>query len=83
MSAYEDIIGLPHHESRKHPHMPVHDRAAQFMPFAALSGYEDEITDAGRAAEEAADFLDRVTFDELESAQEEGFSVAKEDPPLV
>ena len=37
--AYDDIINLPHHQSRKHPHMSRHQRAAQFMPFAALTGY--------------------------------------------
>ena len=37
--AYDDIINLPHHQSRKHPHMSRRQRAAQFMPFAALTGY--------------------------------------------
>ena len=40
---YADIIDLPHHRSDKHPHMSIHDRAAQFAPFAALSGYEEMI----------------------------------------
>ena len=35
---YGDIIHLPHHVSSVHPHMPVSDRAAQFAPFAALTG---------------------------------------------
>ena len=37
---YDDIIYLPHHVSRNHPQMPMLDRAAQFAPFAALTGYE-------------------------------------------
>lgn len=40
---YDDIIDLPHPVSRKHPQMPAEDRAAQFSPFAALTGYEREI----------------------------------------
>lgn len=45
---YDDIIDLPHHVSSKHPPMPLEDRAAQFSPFAALTGYEDSIDEAGR-----------------------------------
>ena len=51
--AYDDIINLPHHQSRKHPHMSRHQRAAQFMPFAALTGYEDVLNRAVRVNEEA------------------------------
>ena len=40
---YEDIIHLPHHVSKKYPQMPVSDRAAQFIPFMALTGYEDAV----------------------------------------
>ena len=39
---YEDIIGLPHHVSIVHPQMSIYDRAAQFSPFAALTGHEKE-----------------------------------------
>ena len=45
---YDDIINLPHHVSVTHPRMSQHDRAAQFAPFAALTGYDDEITEMGR-----------------------------------
>ena len=48
MSKYDDIIGLEHHVSKTHPHMSVADRAAQFAPFAALTGYEEVIDEAGR-----------------------------------
>ena len=37
---YDDIINLPHHVSKSHPPMDIMDRAAQFSPFAALTGYE-------------------------------------------
>lgn len=50
---YDDIIGLPHHRSQTHAHMSVHNRAAQFMPFAALTGYEAVIEHAALANEEA------------------------------
>lgn len=45
---YEDIINLPHHVSRSHPPMPVSNRAAQFSPFAALSGYDAAIRETAR-----------------------------------
>ena len=46
--SYEDIINLPHHISRTHPQMSLHDRAAQFSPFAALTGHEEEINESAR-----------------------------------
>ena len=49
---YDDIIGLPHHVSRKHPQMPLLDRAAQFAPFAALTGHEAAIKETARLTEE-------------------------------
>lgn len=48
MGTYDDIINLPHHVSERHPQMPIKDRAAQFSPFAALTGYEGEIKEAAR-----------------------------------
>ena len=45
---YEDIINLLHHVSKTHPQMPLYDRAAQFSPFAALTGYEDAIQETAR-----------------------------------
>lgn len=45
MDNYEDIINLPHHVSKKHKQMSIEDRAAQFAPFAALTGYNDTIKD--------------------------------------
>lgn len=49
---YDDIIDLPRHVSKKHPQMPLMDRAAQFSPFSALSGYDDAIKETERLAQE-------------------------------
>ena len=46
--SYDDIIDLPHPVSRRHPPMPRADRAAQFAPFAALTGYDDLIEETQR-----------------------------------
>ena len=48
MGKYDDIINLPHHVSPTRPHMSVRDRAAQFAPFAALTGYGDAIDETAR-----------------------------------
>ena len=48
---YDDIIGLPHHTSRKRPRMSRGNRAAQFSPFAALTGYDAVIQETGRQTE--------------------------------
>lgn len=55
---YDDIIHLPHHVSTKHPHMALLDRAAQFSPFAALTGHEAAIKETARLTDE------RVELDE-------------------
>lgn len=48
---YDDIINLPRLVSKKHPQMSLYDRAAQFAPFAALTGYEDAIKETARTTE--------------------------------
>lgn len=50
---YDDIIHLSRPVSKKHPPMPMSKRAAQFLPFAALTGFEGEIAEAGRLTETA------------------------------
>ena len=45
---YDDIIRLTHHVSQNHPQMPMLDRAAQFAPFAALTGYEAALGETAR-----------------------------------
>ena len=49
---YDHIIDLPHHQSMGRPHMSLHDRAAQFAPFAALTGHEEAIEETARLTEE-------------------------------
>ena len=49
---YDEIMGLPHHVSRTRPQMPMSDRAAQFAPFAALTGYDAAIKETGRLTDE-------------------------------
>ena len=51
MSRYDDIINLPHHVSSTRPRMSMHDRAAQFAPFAALVGYDDAAAETARLTE--------------------------------
>jgi len=51
MSNYDDIINLPHHVSKRHPQMSMWNRAAQFAPFAALTGYEDAIQESAKENE--------------------------------
>ena len=64
---YDDIINLPHHQSAVHPHMSLIDRAAQFSPFAALTGYDDAIAETARLtdaklslSEEQMTFLNEI-----------------------
>lgn len=52
MSNYDDILHLPHPTSKTHPRMSRQDRAAQFSPFAALSGYEAVVKETARLTEE-------------------------------
>ncbi|MBQ6655377.1 MAG: hypothetical protein IJM79_07635 [Erysipelotrichaceae bacterium] len=49
---YDDIIDLPHHVSDHHPQMSRQDRAAQFSPFAALTGYEQAVEETARRVDE-------------------------------
>ena len=48
MNGYEDIMNLRRPQYPDHPPMPIHDRAAQFSPFAALVGYDDAVAETAR-----------------------------------
>lgn len=63
-SPYADIIHLPHHVSQNHPQMPMLDRAAQFAPFAALTGYEAAVGETARLTAERRE-LDAQEAEEL------------------
>ena len=52
MSKYDSIINLPHHKSKNHPPMTIEQRAAQFAPFAALTGYKESILEESRLTDE-------------------------------
>ena len=58
---YDDIIHLPHHVSQNHPQMPMLDRAAQFAPFAALTGYEAAVEETARLTSERRELSSQET----------------------
>lgn len=59
---YDNIINLPHHVSPTRTPMPMEDRAAQFSPFAALTGYDDAVRETARLTGR------RIELDEYEKA---------------
>lgn len=61
-NGYEDILHLSHLTSQKHPRMSMADRAAQFSPFAALTGYDAAVKEAARLTDQ------RIELDEYEKA---------------
>lgn len=78
---YDDIIEMPHHISKKHPRMSQADRAAQFSPFAALTGYDDAISETGRLTDGRVDLDDNekaLLALKLQAAFDD-----PEDPPLI
>lgn len=86
---YNDIINLPHHVSSTRPQMPILDRAAQFAPFAALTGYDAAIKETGRLTdekieldEEALNILNmkyQILVDSLDDEPEVTFTYFKPD----
>ena len=65
---YDDMIELPPHKSDRHPHMTMENRAAQFSPFAALTGYEAVIEETARQSEIRHDATGNIPFEEIEGA---------------
>lgn len=58
-SEYDDIIHLPHHQSKRHKPMPMSARAAQFAPFAALTGFDNAIRQTADARQHIPDDPDQ------------------------
>lgn len=57
---YDDIINLPHHVSKKHPKMSIEARSAQFAPFSALTGYDEEVKETGRLTNQRKDINEEL-----------------------
>lgn len=55
---YDDMIYMPHHVSPRHSQMPLSDRAAQFSPFAALTGHDEAIRETARLTESFAELVE-------------------------
>lgn len=62
-SNYDDIINLKYIKSNKHKHMPLIDRAAQFSPFAALTGHKEAILETARYTDSKLDLDDSIKED--------------------
>lgn len=58
MNEYDDIINMPHHVSKSHPQMSMMNRAAQFAPFAALTGHSAAIEETARLTDEQHELAD-------------------------
>ena len=63
-SKYNEIMNLPHHVSKTRPQMAMSNRAAQFAPFAALTGYDDAVKETGRLTDDKIE-LEESSLNEL------------------
>ena len=61
---YSDMLHLPHQKSKKRPHVPISHRAAQFAPFAALTGHDRAIREVARLTTDKVE-LDQCSLDRL------------------
>ena len=73
---YEDIVDLPHPVSKKRPQMPLQKRAAQFAPFAALTGYEAVVEETARLTDEKVELEDGAV-EELNRKLKEAVDLGK------
>lgn len=81
MNNYDDIINLPHHVSATRPQMSMIDRAAQFSPFAALTGYDAAIKETGRLTDERIE-IDEDTKASLDMKQAYLMEIIDEQPEI-
>jgi hypothetical protein len=79
---YDDIINLPHHVSSTRPQMSMIDRAAQFSPFAALTGYDAAIKETGRLTDEKIE-LDEEALSNLNMKFQILFEKPDEQPDIA
>ncbi len=79
---YADIFNMPHHVSAKHPQMSRHDRAAQFAPFAALTGYDAAIKETARLTDKRIE-LDDSTKTILNDKIQMTLDFADTDPEIT
>ena len=79
---YDDIINLPHHVYTTHPHMAAIDRAAQFSPFAALTGYDAAIKETARLTDQRVE-LDEAMKEALSNKLQMVADRLKERPEIV
>lgn len=80
-SKYEDMLHLPHHVSARHPPMPLSDRAAQFSPFAALTGYDAAIQETARLTDSFVE-LDEEQKQRLDKQLQELMAKKEKSPCL-
>ena len=82
MGEYDDLLYLPHPVSRRHPPMSAMDRAAQFSPFSALTGYEAVLQEAGRLTDNRAE-LSEYSRDILDQKQQTLLDAAPAHPEIT
>ena len=79
---YSDIIALPHHVSKTRPQMSMQERAAQFSPFAALTGYDAAINETGRLTDEKVE-LGEETKSILDRKQQYLIDMISDQPEIA
>lgn len=78
---YDEIMNLPHHVSKTRPQMPMSDRAAQFSPFAALTGYDAAVKETGRLTDEKIE-LDEESLTALNARYQTLMDALTEEPEV-